>query len=614
MSFSRRFYGQAVAIWLLAALLSACGSDEALQFDAVVVDPPETQIAYRVETLGAPDAEIEDTIEAGLLLYQVQAKGAPSLAHLSRRAEQDLGTLDRILRSEGYYSSATTYRIEAGADAEGAAAVSLEIDPGPRFTIQAFEIVFTDPIAPLDPPGPDELELTAGAPAASAEIVAAEDRAIGYLHRRGRPYARRSDRQVTADFDSATLSVLVTLDPGPETLYGPLEFAGAETVETAYLESYRPWKEGEPLDGAQLVAYQRELSGTGLFDAVSVDIPKEAPAGPGPVTTPVTITVEERKPRSFGIGLRYATDHGPLARLSFEHRNLFGANEQLRAISDIGLTLQSLETTLRKPQFLRDGQDLTAGITLLREEDEAFDQLAATASLGLERELSPQLRVGVGGLVEAALTDDEGEEETSYLFGLPVFALYDDSDDLLDPTVGMRARIGATPFTGLFDNRETAFLVLDGTASTYWSLDDDSRVVLAVRGRLGSILGVERDRIPPQRRLYAGGGGSVRGYENRFIGPLDDSDDPEGGRSVIEAGIEMRMKVSENIGVVPFLDAGSVATEPFPDFGDGVQLAAGLGFRYFTPVGPLRLDVAVPLNPRDADDSFQFYISIGQAF
>ena len=216
--------------------------------------------------------------------------------------------------------------------------------------------------------------------------------------------------------------------------------------------------------------------------------------------------------------------------------------------------------------------------------------------------------------MEAALTDDEGEEETSYLFGLPVFALYDDSDDLLDPTGGVRARIGATPFTGLFDNRETAFLVLDGTASTYWSLDDDSRVVLAVRGRLGSILGVERDRIPPQRRLYAGGGGSVRGYENRFIGPLDDSDDPEGGRSVIEAGIEMRMKVSENIGVVPFLDAGSVATEPFPDFGDGVQLAAGLGFRYFTPVGPLRLDVAVPLNPRDADDSFQFYISIGQAF
>jgi translocation and assembly module TamA len=145
-------------------------------------------------------------------------------------------------------------------------------------------------------------------------------------------------------------------------------------------------------------------------------------------------------------------------------------------------------------------------------------------------------------------------------------------------------------------------------------LDNAKRYVFAARGRAGTLLGAERDALPSTKRLYSGGGGSVRGYESRFIGPLDFRGDPIGGRSVLEASVEMRIRIGESLGIVPFIDAGTVSKAIIPDFDDDVQIAAGLGLRYYTIIGPIRADLAVPINPREEDSQYQFYISIGQAF
>jgi len=120
--------------------------------------------------------------------------------------------------------------------------------------------------------------------------------------------------------------------------------------------------------------------------------------------------------------------------------------------------------------------------------------------------------------------------------------------------------------------------------------------------------------VPADERFYAGGGGSIRGYSYQSVGPLSGGD-PVGGRSLLELSTELRLRLGERFGFVGFLDGGSAFGAAFPDFDEELLWGTGLGFRYFTAVGPLRLDFAVPLDRRHGiDDAFQVYISLGQAF
>jgi translocation and assembly module TamA len=126
--------------------------------------------------------------------------------------------------------------------------------------------------------------------------------------------------------------------------------------------------------------------------------------------------------------------------------------------------------------------------------------------------------------------------------------------------------------------------------------------------------GAERDEIPADIRFYAGGGGSIRGYAYQSVGPTQNNE-PIGGRSLITMSAELRIKITEKMGLVAFVDGGSAFESAFPDFEETLQWGGGLGFRYFTAIGPLRLDVGIPINRRAGiDDSFQIYVSIGQAF
>ena len=218
--------------------------------------------------------------------------------------------------------------------------------------------------------------------------------------------------------------------------------------------------------------------------------------------------------------------------------------------------------------------------------------------------------LGVG--FEAAEIEEDDFTGESYIFGIPATLTYDDSNDLLDPTLGVRASAAVTPWGGWFDGDTTTFLVTDLGASTYIPFDRDHKYVLALRGRAAAVFTDDSDRVPTNRRLFAGGGGSVRGFETQAVGPLGDEGDPTGGLTAAELAIEGRIRFG-NIGVVPFIDAGLVSEELFSEY-DQIRFGAGLGARYHSPGGPIRLDVGVPLNPRDRDRSFQFYISIGQAF
>ncbi|MEM8842525.1 MAG: BamA/TamA family outer membrane protein, partial [Pseudomonadota bacterium] len=358
-----------------------------------------------------------------------------------------------------------------------------------------------------------------------------------------------------------------------------------------------------------------ELLSTDLFSTLSVLAPEQAPEGEAPVALPITITAEEREKRTIAASVRYNTDDGPSVLGSYENRNLFGANETFGVEAEAGFEIQRLTFGYREPQFLRDGQDFVAGFDIRHEDNDAFEADTATLTAGIERKLTPKWTVGAGGLAEASnIKDPVDGDSTSYLGGIPTFAEYDGSNDLLNPTKGIRFRADVTPFAGIFNEEFVQFLSLDTRAATYFDLTGEEKYIFATRGRLGSIIAESIDTVPDNRRLFAGGGGSVRGYGQYLIGPLDADDDPTGGLSVIELSGEFRAKLYGDLGGVVFVDGGAVSEELFPSFDDGFQVAAGFGLRYYSPAGPIRVDVAFPLNGRPVDDAFQLYFSIGQAF
>lgn len=600
---------------LLAALaflaLAACAGDDKL--DHPVFDAPTTSIDYTVELDGLPSEDMTDLATASLAVYRQQDAGAQSTAFLKRRAEGDAALLHRILRSKGYYNGEVDVDVKPP-EGETPTKAIFVVRPGTAFTLARHDFTLDDPSGTAPALNPSELGSPVGQAAEAAAIVDAETGAVEQLRRTGFPYAERGKRRAVADLDAEIIEIDTPVSTGPASQFGELSFSGLQDVQESYLATYVPWEIGETFNTSKLRTYQRALIGTDLFETVRVTPPATPPDAPGPVPLPITVEAIERPFRTVSAGALYNTDDGPSVTGSYEHRNLFGANETVTVAAELGLELQVFGVAYREPQYLRPSQDFFASFSVKREEDDAFDDLTGTLTAGIQRKLNPRWTVGFGGLLEASLITDQGDESTAFLGGIPLSATYDGSDDPLNPTKGARLNLEVTPFAGSFNDAFASFLSLDATESAYYDITNEKDYILAARGRLGSILAGDLDDVPQTRRLYSGGGGSVRGFARRFVGPLDANNDPTGGLSAMELGLEARARLYGDLGGVLFLEAGSVTEQSFPNFDEGIQTAAGAGFRYFSPAGPIRVDIAFPLDPRDVDDTFQFYFSIGQAF
>ncbi len=616
---------------------------------ADALNPFPDPIVYAVSFEFAEGDAPEDLLEIlrGASETVARQRGdAPEEIALRRRARADEDRLTRALRSEGYFEGrvvadvapardadagetedaaentagdSVENRAQTGAEngAEDAAdpdlpRVAFQVARGPRFTLERFDIRIETPPGsrPVDPTTPPET----GGPARSADILDAENRALETLRANGRPYAALGPRDAVADFETKTLRVESRIAAGPEVAFGPVRIDGAERVAPDFIEGYAAELEGAPASLPALRRVERALAATRLFRAAQATLPEPAPARDGVVRP--TLTLVEAPPRSVGGGLRFNTADGPGASAFWEHRNLFGRAERLRVATTAALELQDLDLDFRKPRFRDPDQALLAEARLARDDNEAFEGLSAEARVGLERRLSDRWSATLGLSGEAAEIDegDGAGPEFSYLLGVPATLSYDGSDDLLNPTRGARAAVSATPWGGATDGVGVGFLALSASGSAYQRLDPKARFVAAVRARAETLTGASLGDVPANRRAYAGGGGSVRGFGARLIGPLDDEDEPIGGLTAYDAGVELRIAATPTIGVVPFVEAGAVARDAF-DLGlEDLVYGVGLGLRYQSPLGPLRVDLATPLDPREVDEPVQLYVGVGQAF
>jgi translocation and assembly module TamA len=437
-------------------------------------------------------------------------------------------------------------------------------------------------------------------------------------------------REAVVDHAMRTVTVRTKISTGKRARFGDPRVTGVEEALAKFASNRAPWDKGDLYDPDQIETFRTRLASTGVFSTIRIK-PADEVSADG--LLPIDVELGRGKLRSIGAGAYYSSSEGPGGTVYWEHRDLFGRAEKLRITAEASGLGETGKLAFRKPDFFSPKQALVFETSYEIQETDAFDSRKFKTSLGLERVFGRYWTLLGGGafeigpVEEPADEDDDGTVDTNTedvtLVGLPFDARRDTSNDLLNPTNGSKLEFYVAPYIEQLGS-DLTFVLGRVTDSVYFPFDERRRVVLAARASVGSIYGASTESVPADKRFYAGGGGSVRGFAFQQVGPLDEHDNPQGGSSLFESSLELRWRIRDVFGIVPFVDAGNVFSEVLPSFNEkefasdavlGLFWGAGLGLRYYSPVGPIRLDVATPLNPRGGiDDPVQFYVSLGQAF
>jgi translocation and assembly module TamA len=567
------------------------------------------KLSYTVSIEGVTDRPTQKLLESVSQTISLRKSPPVSVNLLQRRINQDITIFRKVLRSQGYYGGRIRSKIHSDIRP---IQVSFDVETGSPYVLDSVDIylIGDDTGKSVTLPNIADIGLTLKEPARSKPILDAKHAIVKWYRRQGFPFPRVGEPEVVVDHQKVAVTVAFGVEPGIKAPFGDTRFSGLESVDEAYIRGKIPWKEGDPFNARLLRIMESRLIKTGLFSFAHV---KDGASIDQHGRIPVIVQLRERTHRTVKAGASYRTDEGPGGSLSWEHRNILGQGERLRLLGLASEISLAAEGRFRMPEFYRSDQELLLSMRLAEDSPDAFKSRNITSIVQIDRKLTERLDLGAGIALRVSEIEQLDQEERFHLIYLPVHLRWDTSDHLLDPSRGGRMALHVAPF---YDFREEDLFFYKGSVrlSRYMAVSEAPPVVLALGATVGLMSGAERDEIPADIRFYAGGGGSIRGYAFQSVGPTHD-DQPIGGRSLVTMTAELRVKITERMGLVTFIDGGSAFESAFPDFEETLQWGGGLGFRYFTAIGPLRLDVGIPLNRReDMDDRFQIYVSIGQAF
>jgi len=585
--------------------------------DANVADSAAARTyTYRIEGL-------EEVESSAALLAQFRAlstleeyRGDPAnAAQIDRRARADAELIRELLRAHGYYDALVATSVDAAPG--GGFSVTLNVQPGPLYRFSEVRLPGLDEAAGADAAALREaFAVSADDPVDATRVTAAQAALIDALGRRGYAFAEVGEPEVVVDHETRTATLVLPVRPAGARRFGGILIEGRPLFSSRHIQQIARFREGEPFRAERIEDLRQALVATGLVSAVTI----RPVAREGSDLVDLEVTLEPAPMRTIAGEAGYGTGEGIRLELSWQHRNLLPPEGAVTFRGVAGTREQIISAILRRNNFMRRDQVLNAQIAATHVDRPAYDARTFTLIGGIERQSNIiWQKAWTWSIGAELLASDERDVDiqsgmtrrrTFFIGAIPTYLGYDGSNDLLDPTRGFRLSARFSPEASL-QNGSFFYARAQVDGSFYVPVSDT--VTIAGRTRLGTILGASRDRIAPSRRFYAGGGGSVRGYGFQALGPRDPVfDDPIGGRSLAEFALEARVRVG-NFGFVPFIDAGNISTSPLPRLSD-LQFGAGIGVRYHTRFGPIRVDIGTPLNPRSGDPRIAVYVSLGQAF
>lgn len=562
---------------------------------------------YAVRYDGAPP-ELRGKLEK-LTDLSLRRRDYPTTASLRQAAESDREVIRRALLASGYFDPAVGYTIDDGADRS--AVVVFAIEPGALFKIDRHVVVYKDDVSTDRPESFDAAGVDVSSRADGATLEDNQRRFLDHLLSEGYPRAKIVSRRAEARLSAGVADAIYEFESGPRAKFDGVEVIGARKTKADFIAGMKTWEDGAFFNRGDLVDFRDDLAKTGLFTSIEVDAGDIDPEG----TAPVRVTLEERKQRTIGAGVSYSTSEGPGGRLFLEYRNLAGRGERARAEIEATEVRQAFDVDFNKPLPRFPGSAF-ANLSFVSDTTDAFNARSLEIGAGFaKRWLDDRLETRAGLALETSSVESRLRiapgvaDERTYLVSVPISATWDTEDDPLKLSSGARASLFVIPYTGT-----DQFTRLELVGRTRRQFGADDRFTVAGRVRVAATAGSPLQSLPVNKRIFSGGGSSVRGYDFQAVGPLDADGRPIGGRSAVEAAVEARAKVFGPFQLAAFADAGAVYAESFPDFTGDYLVGAGGGVRYLSPIGPIRLDVAAPLEKRPTDRDFQFYISLGQPF
>lgn len=596
---------------------------DAVDAAAVIADPQPYGVTVAVNGEG----DLESVVRNASALVADEAEPASGAAGLLAKARGDYRRIVAALYGEGYYGGVVSIRVggqEAArlapdTDLPDPVDVVLSVEPGPLFRFNSVNIVneaplTSDPFDYVEPPA--SRGFGTGETARAGVITRAEALALEAWRQQGFAKAVIASRDVVADHASSTVDVTITVNPGRQAAFGAVTVSGTERMDPEFVRR-QAGLTGEEFDPDEVDRAQKRLDRLEVFRAARLEA-AESIGSDG--LLPYNLIVQELPGARFGAGANYSSIDGLGVEAFHLWRNLFGQAERLRLDARVASIAYPVDTaqfdyffggTFTKPGVLTPDTDLVAVLSGERTVYPTYTETAADSRIGLTHFYTDEITFEGGVSLERSRFDDAFGTRDFTTAGIYAGATLDFRDDRVDATSGWYAQARVEPFYEFQFANPAGKIEVEGR--TYFGFGESDPFVLAGRIKAGAVVGPGLAEIAPDKLFFAGGGGSVRGYGFKSIGVNDGSGVVTGGRYVLEGSIEARAKVTDTIGVVGFVDGGYVAADVFPGLED-LRIGVGGGLRYYTGLGPLRFDVAIPLNKRPGDANYAIYVGIGQAF
>lgn len=566
-------------------------------------------ISYSVNFEGLDDAKTLKAVRCTSQLVALRKKPPSSINALRFRAESDIPELIRVLHAHGYLEAEIDVEIEEDLrDFK----VILDIRSGPLYRIEQIKI-------DLDCESPSEcppiklnnIGIEIGDPADTKQILDSELCILQILSECGYPLASIKKRDIIADGKTKRVKVFLTVDMGPLSHFGPATIEGNTSVCTDLISQQIQWCVDEIYNSCLVEGTQEALMDTGLFSSVYITHPKTLDSEN---LLPMKIEVAETKHKSVSLGASYQTTYGPGGTIGWENRNVGGLGRRLTIQADIAQRSHSGIASYLIPNFHRVGQSYILQAQAHHESIKPYRMQSYSFFNRFDRLVGKYFFFSIGGKIEYMMVSNSVDNGNFLLVEGPLYLRWTNVEDFLNPTSGIRFEYRGVPAVNIKDISDFYYSQVF-TLSLYLPLWREEIFILAQKVTLGTIFSNGIGAIPVPKRFFGGSEDNLRGYKYYTVSPLNDDDKPIGGRSAIYYSLESRFRICKSFGIVPFFDIGNVYLDQLPTFKGKWRKSTGIGLRYYSFIGPLRLDVAFPLNRREGiDPHWWVFVSLGQTF
>ncbi|MDR2075101.1 MAG: BamA/TamA family outer membrane protein [Holosporales bacterium] len=578
----------------------------------------------KVTVTGIDDKEIVSIIESSIITSKNKDILSDDSISLEYRINRDVLFIQSVLKSFGYFDA----EIKISKDNE---TVMFEVVLNDRYKINDVLLLYQD--YPEYSSGIkvgevfDLLCIEFDSYTNTKQISEAVEKLKIFYKERGFAFVEIDSPKLEIDKDNKKFKVIFKITLNKKVILDRSEIImkfekGQKDLNKLFIKNRMEWKDGDVYDCRKIEETKENLMKTGIFSSADVEVVDKIndEKDKNVVRTKAVIKTEEAKQRDISVGASFGTTEGIGCNFTWSYYNIDGKGSRFSTVTSITKETQTQRLKYTIPDVFYKKERLENQVYVTRENVHAYTVKKLVGESILWHEVASKTELGLGLCAETSKTKDKVDTEYDKFkaAGIPIGFNFDNTNVYLDPQSGFRCFAMATPY--MCKQKLVSF---DAKGSFYIPFSKnthDNRVVIACYSRLGAMLCAKKNIVPRDKMFFGGGASSIRGYGYQMLGEINDDKKPLGGESVFEIGVEPRIKVSENFGIVTFIEGGNVYKSRIPKLNKKLLWGGGLGIRYYTPLGPIRFDIAFPFKRRKTstnkkiDSLFNIYISIGQAF